>query len=92
MMPAVVEVQSLHKTYSGGVEALWGIDLIIPKGQFIGFLGPNGAGKTTTIGIITGLLRLTGGSVQVLGHDVVRDFLRTRRVIGVSPQELNFER
>ena len=54
-----IEIQSLEKTYDTGVEALKGIDLVIPKGSFFGLLGPNGAGKTTTIGILTGLVNKT---------------------------------
>ena len=90
MTPAV-EIRNLRKTYSGGVEALKGIDLTVPVGEFFGLLGPNGAGKTTTIGITTGLVRITGGSVEVMGHDVVRQFRQARRHIGLAAQELNFD-
>ena len=90
MTPAV-EIRNLRKTYSGGVEALKGIDLTIPVGEFFGLLGPNGAGKTTTIGITTGLVRITDGSVKVMGRDVVRQFRQARRHIGLAAQELNFD-
>ncbi len=90
MTPAV-EIHNLHKIYAGGVEALKGIDLTVPVGEFFGLLGPNGAGKTTTIGITTGLVRITDGSVKVMGCDVVRQFRQARRHIGLAAQELSFD-
>ena len=68
-----------------------GIDLFIPEGSFYGLLGPNGAGKTTTIGIITGLVHLTSGTVSVMGYDTILEYRKSRRLIGLSPQELNFD-
>ena len=90
MIPAL-EVKNLRKVYEGGLEALKGINLSIPQGSFYGLLGPNGAGKTTTIGIITGLVNITGGSASVLGFDSVTEFHQARKLIGLSPQELNFD-
>ncbi|UCD37793.1 MAG: ABC transporter ATP-binding protein [Fidelibacterota bacterium] len=90
MTPAV-EIKNLRKLYAGSVEALKGIDLTVPTGEFFGLLGPNGAGKTTTIGITTGLVRITEGSVRVMGHDVVRQYRQARRHIGLAAQELNFD-
>ena len=90
MKPAL-EVKNLRKVYEGDLEALKGINLSIPQGSFYGLLGPNGAGKTTTIGIITGLVNITGGSASVLGFDSVTEFRQARKLIGLSPQELNFD-
>jgi ABC-2 type transport system ATP-binding protein len=90
MTPAL-DINDLRKTYTGGVEALKGIDLTVPEGEFFGLLGPNGAGKTTTIGITTGLVKLSSGTVRVKGHDVVREFRQARRLIGLAAQELNFD-
>ena len=90
MIPAL-EVKNLRKVYEGGLEALKGINISIPQGSFYGLLGPNGAGKTTTIGIITGLVNITGGSASVLGFDSVTEFRQARKLIGLSPQELNFD-
>ena len=70
MKPAL-EVKNLRKVYEGGLEALKGINLSVLQGSFYGLLGPNGAGKTTTIGIVTGLVNITGGSASVLGFDSV---------------------
>jgi ABC-2 type transport system ATP-binding protein len=64
----------------------------VPAGAVFGLLGPNGAGKSTLIHILTGLASPGGGSARVFGHDVVRDYRKTRRLIGIAPQELNFDR
>jgi len=89
-MTAAVEVRGVHKRYRN-VHALKGIDLEIRRGEFFGLLGPNGAGKSTLINILAGLARLDAGSVAVLGHDVVRDYRRARRALGVVPQELVYD-
>ena len=89
--PDALTARDLWKRY-GTVEALKGIDLSIPAGSFQGLLGPNGAGKSTLMHIITGLATPTSGSVQVMGYDVVRDYRAARRLIGLAPQELNFDR
>ena len=86
-----IEIQSLKKTYHGGEEALKGIDLNIPKGSFFGLLGPNGAGKTTTIGILTGLINKSSGMTKIMNYDTIRDFKITRKLIGLSPQEINLD-
>ena len=86
-----VKIRKLRKIYDGKLEALRGINLDIPNGSFFGLLGPNGAGKTTTIGIMTGLINITSGSVEVMGHDVIKDYKKSRKLIGLSPQELNFD-
>ena len=86
-----VKIRELRKIYDGKLEALKGINLDIPKGSFFGLLGPNGAGKTTTIGIITGLVNITSGLVEVMGYDVIKNYKKSRKLIGLSPQELNFD-
>ncbi|HUS25127.1 MAG TPA: ABC transporter ATP-binding protein [Candidatus Binatia bacterium] len=85
-----VTVSGLRKQY-GKTVALDGVDLTVARGEFFGLLGPNGAGKSTLISIVAGLVRASGGSVAVLGHDVVRDFRQARRNLGVVPQELVFD-
>ena len=87
----MIKITNLRKTYSNGFKALNGINLNIEKGKFFGLLGPNGAGKTTTIGILTGLINLTSGSILVDGLDVIKDYKKTRRMIGLSPQEINLD-
>ncbi|MEA2618597.1 MAG: type transport system ATP-binding protein [Chloroflexota bacterium] len=59
----------LTKMY-GGIRAVDGLDLDVPRGSITGFVGPNGAGKTTTIRMLLGLIRPSGGSAEVLGENV----------------------
>tara|TARA_Y100000814_G_scaffold171434_1_gene125405 strand:- start:478 stop:1401 length:924 start_codon:yes stop_codon:yes gene_type:complete len=90
-MDSMIQINNLKKTYSNGFNALKGININIEKGKFFGLLGPNGAGKTTTIGILTGLVNLTSGSVLIDGYDVIKDYKVTRKMIGLSPQEINLD-
>lgn len=85
-----LELRALTKVYPSGLKALAGIDLDVTPGDFFGLLGPNGAGKSTTIGIITGLVNKTSGSVRVFGHDTDRDLEGAKSCIGLVPQEVNF--
>ena len=89
MNPAI-EIRKVEKRY-GELQALGGVDLEVEQGEFFGLLGPNGAGKTTLISIIAGLARATSGEVRVMGADVVADYRRARRMLGVVPQELVFD-
>ncbi len=82
--PAIV-VDSLKKSF-GPVQALRGIDLVVPRGTVLGVLGPNGAGKTTAVRILTTLLRPDSGRALVEGRDVVREAAAVRRSIGLSGQ------
>ena len=87
--PALV-IRNLRKTYANGLEALRGIDLEVAEGEFFALLGPNGAGKSTTISIVCSLVRKTGGTVQVFGHDLDRELNAAKSCIGLVPQEFNF--
>ncbi len=87
-MAPIVSVEKLTKTYGNGFQALKGVDLQIEEGEILALLGPNGAGKTTLISIICGIVNPSSGRVMVNGHDVVRDFRKTRSLIGLVPQEL----
>jgi len=89
-MPAAIELRDVHKRF-GELQALSGIDLEIPQGEFFGLLGPNGAGKTTLISVLAGLARADRGSARVMGHDVRADYRAARRSLGVVPQELVFD-
>jgi ABC-2 type transport system ATP-binding protein len=91
MTDNAIEIKNLSKIYDNKFEALKGIDLNIPKGSFYGLLGPNGAGKTTTIGAISGLVNYHNGSISVMGYDNKKNYRITRKLIGLSPQELNFD-
>jgi ABC-2 type transport system ATP-binding protein len=87
-MPSIVHVDKLEKVYAGGLRALSAIDLKIHRGEIFALLGPNGAGKTTLINIICGIVTPSAGTVEVDGHDVVKDFRAARAQIGLVPQEL----
>jgi ABC-2 type transport system ATP-binding protein len=89
MLPAI-RIREVTKRY-GALQALAGIDLDIAQGEFFGLLGPNGAGKTTLISALAGLVRVDGGSLAVMGHDVQADYQAARRALGVVPQELVFD-
>jgi ABC-2 type transport system ATP-binding protein len=86
--PVILRVTDLDKTYSGGFKALKNINLEIYKGEILALLGPNGAGKTTLISTICGIVRPSSGSVTVAGYDIIKDFRKTRSLIGLVPQEL----
>ena len=87
-----VSISNLSKTYDTGFEALKNVNLDIRKGEIFALLGPNGAGKTTLIGSVCGLVNPTAGTILVNGHDVIKEFRKTRAVIGLVPQELTGER
>lgn len=95
---AVCTVRGLVKTYpaargrrgapgAAAVRASDGIDLDVRRGEIFGLLGPNGAGKSTLVRQLTGLLRPDAGSVDLLGHDLVRHPERASRLVGYLGQE-----
>jgi ABC-2 type transport system ATP-binding protein len=86
-----LEVARLSKHY-GDFLAVDDISFRVEAGDFFGFLGPNGAGKTSTINAIVGLATPTAGKIEVFGHDNVADWRAARRLVGLAPQEFNFDR
>jgi ABC-2 type transport system ATP-binding protein len=80
-----IEVEGLRKSF-GRVQALRGIDLVVPQGSICALLGPNGAGKTTAVRVLATLIRPDGGTALVAGHDVVREPGKVRAVIGLAGQ------
>jgi ABC-2 type transport system ATP-binding protein len=83
---ALIRVDKLEKRY-GNFTALGGISFEVPRGQVLGFLGPNGAGKTTTMKILTCYLAASGGGAWVGGHDVAREPLAVRKLMGYLPED-----
>ncbi|MDG1883213.1 MAG: ABC transporter ATP-binding protein [Alphaproteobacteria bacterium] len=90
-MSQIIAVINLVKKYENKFLALNNLSLNINKGEIIALLGPNGAGKTTLISTICGLTSLTSGRIEVNGFDVIKDYRKTREIIGLVPQELALE-
>ncbi|MFO1517961.1 MAG: ABC transporter ATP-binding protein [Lysobacterales bacterium] len=90
MSQPALEVIDLRKTYANGVQALKGVSLSVEQGDFFALLGPNGAGKSTLIGILSSLVNASGGEVRVFGRSVQRERRAAMQMIGLVPQELNF--
>ncbi len=88
--PPALKVEGLTKVYTPDTIALQDVSFTIAEGSFFALLGPNGAGKSTTIGIITSLVTRTAGKISVFGHDLDRDRTQVKEMIGVVPQEFNF--
>jgi ABC-2 type transport system ATP-binding protein len=80
----MIKLSNLTKQY-GDFTAVDGINLEVPRGELFGFLGPNGAGKTTTLRMIAGILRPTGGTVEIGGVDVAGDPIAAKMKLGFIP-------
>ena len=85
-----LSITNLKKEYTGGLQALKGIDLNVEKGDFFALLGPNVAGKSTTIGIISSLVTKTSGEVKILDIDIDENHSLAKKKLGVVGQEVNF--
>lgn len=89
-MTEALTLRALSKTYRNGFQALKGIDLSVPEGEFYALLGPNGAGKSTTISIISSLTKKSSGSVEIFDHNIDTNPSSAKQCLGVVPQEFNF--
>ncbi len=83
----MIQVQNLHKHY-GRFVAVRGISFTVREGEIVGFLGPNGAGKTTTIRILTCYQPATAGDASIAGHDVFKESMQVRRLVGYLPESV----
>ncbi len=90
MSKNALDISGLSKVYKNKVNALDNIDLNVKMGDFFALLGPNGAGKSTLIGILTSLVNKTSGNVQIMGHNIDTHFSHAKSLIGLVPQEFNF--
>jgi len=81
-----IEARGLTRTY-GDVTAVNNVSLSVEKGELFGLLGPNGSGKTTMIKCLTGQLKPTGGTIRVMGVDAVREPVRVRELVGITPEQ-----
>ena len=89
-MHALIEADGLTKKF-GKVQALSDLTLTLPAGQPVAILGPNGAGKTTFIRMVATLIAPDRGTLVVNGHDVVREPMAVRRMIGLAGQSAAVE-
>ena len=90
-MDNFISIQNLNKKYSNNFIAINDLSLNIKKGEIFGLLGPNGAGKSTLINIICGIVKPSSGIIKVNNYDIIKDFRKTRSLIGIVPQELTVE-
>ncbi|MDA9647548.1 ABC transporter ATP-binding protein [Candidatus Pelagibacter sp.] len=91
MSEILININNLSKVYDNGFKALNDVSLKVKQGEIIAMLGPNGAGKTSLISIICGTVKPSTGSVTVDNFDIIKDYRKTRSIIGLVPQELNLE-
>ena len=87
----MISVKNLNKIYPDNFYALSNISLEIKKGEVFALLGPNGAGKTTLISSVCGLTKQTSGEIKVSNFDTIKDYKKTRSLIGLVPQEFPLE-
>ncbi len=90
MTDPALAITDLKKTYDNGVVALKGVSLEVLPGDFFALLGPNGAGKSTLIGVVSSLVNASAGQVKVFGVDLQAERSQAMRLIGLVPQEMNF--
>ncbi len=86
-MSEAIRIEHLVRRFHDLV-AVDDVSFDVHAGEVFGFLGPNGAGKSTTIRILTGFLPATSGRAEIFGHDVARDSLAARRLIGYLPENV----
>ena len=81
-----VEVKNLVKNY-GSTEAVKGVSFTVNSGEIFGLIGPNGAGKTTALRVVSTLLQITSGSVNILGIDLRKKPDEIRKLISYLPED-----
>jgi len=82
----MLEARGLTKYYSA-ITGVRDVNFRVERGTVLGLLGPNGSGKSTTVGMLTGLLEPSGGSVTLNGTDIRSDLLRYKQDLGYVPEE-----
>ena len=87
----MISVKNLNKIYPDNFYALSNISLDIKQGEVFALLGTNGAGKTTLISSVFGLTKQTSGEIKVSNFDTIKDYKKTRSLIGLVPQEFPLE-
>ena len=84
MSKQTIVVESLCKSFSG-LTAVDNLSFKVSEGEILGFLGPNGAGKSTTMKMLTGFLEPDAGRIDICGHDIVREPVKAKKIIGYLP-------
>jgi ABC-2 type transport system ATP-binding protein len=82
----MIVIDGVSKSFNG-IWAVKGLNLHVDKGEVFGLLGPNAAGKTTTIKMMAGLLRPTEGKILIDGHDIVKDPIKAKSIVGYVPDK-----
>lgn len=82
----MLEARGLTKYYSA-ITGVRDVNFSVPPGTVLGLLGPNGSGKSTTVGMLTGLLEPSGGTVLLDGSDIRADLVAYKRRLGYVPEE-----
>ena len=80
----MIKLNNVKKSY-GKKEIIKGIDLEISSGKIVGYIGHNGAGKTTTLNMITGITKITSGSIEINGFDITKDPVNAKKQFGLVP-------
>ena len=80
-----IALRKISKFY-GTIPAVKDLTFQVARGEIVGFLGPNGAGKTTTMRILAGFIPPSSGTVEIAGIDVVKDTLKSRKILGYLPE------
>lgn len=88
--PTLLSINSVTRRF-GSLTAIDDVSLKIEPGEIFALLGANGAGKTTLIECVCGLMTKFEGEIRVAGFDVRKDFQVTRQLVGLVPQELNYD-
>jgi biotin transport system ATP-binding protein len=83
----MIEIKDLFHDYPDGTQALKGIDLIIPDGEFLLLCGPNGSGKTTLLRLVCGLFKPSAGTIQINGHTTPHTSREARSLVGMVFQD-----
>lgn len=89
-MKSALVFEGVDKAYRGGKRALTNFSASIERGEFFGLLGANGAGKSSLIGMLSGTVTPTAGTIKICGYDLMRQPSSAKRCMGIVPQEVNF--
>tara|TARA_Y100001970_G_scaffold292316_1_gene433108 strand:- start:15973 stop:16917 length:945 start_codon:yes stop_codon:yes gene_type:complete len=90
-MSTILSIENLTKLYNNNFKALDNLNLSINKSEIFALLGPNGAGKSTLINTVCGIINFNSGNIKVNDMDIIKEYRKTRSLIGIVPQELNLE-